>query len=104
LVKSQVYKDTVKARWEKIYPVLKSYIPVMIQTYGQNLAKSYAYDSAMWPTSKEDIRYYKYDFNDWSGDETLGANGNYQEVVNNLIEVFNSRLEGMNTLIDSGSF
>ena len=104
LVKSQVYKDTVKARWAVIYPVLKSYIPVMIQTYGQNLAKSYAYDSAMWPTSKEDIRYYKYDFNDWSGDETLGANGNYQEVVNNLIEVFNSRLEGMNTLITSGSF
>ena len=104
LVKSSVYKEAVKARWAVIYPILRDYIPVMIQSYGQQLAKSYTYDSAMWPTSKEDIRYYKYDFNDWSGDETLGANGNYQEVINNFVEVFNNRLAGMNTLITNGQF
>jgi hypothetical protein len=58
----------------------------------------------MWPTTKEDIREYKSDFNDWSGDELLGANGNYQEVIDNFIEVYQNRLAGMDALITSGKF
>ena len=76
----------------------------MIAMYGENLAESYKYDSAMWPTTKEDIRKYKSDFNDWSGDETLGANSNYQEVISNFITVYENRLDGLNTLITSGKF
>ena len=79
-------------------------IPSQIQYYGEALAESYKYDSAMWPTNKEDIRYYKWDFNDWSGDEELGENGNYQEVIDNFITVYNARLAGMDALITSGKF
>ena len=62
------------------------------------------YNSEMWPTNYSDIRKYKSDFKDWSGDEELGANGNYQEVINNFMAVYQERLAGMNDLITSGSF
>ena len=65
---------------------------------------SYKYDSAMWPVTKDDIGKYKSDFNDWSGDEELGKNGNYQEVINNFITVYNERLAGMHALITNGQF
>ena len=58
----------------------------------------------MWPTTKEYISKYKSVFNDWSGDETLGANGNYQEVINNFVTVYQERLAGMDYLITSGKF
>ena len=103
LIKSAAFQAKVKERWAEIKPYLDM-IPSQIQYYGETLAESYKYDSAMWPTNKEDIRYYKWDFNDWSGDEELGANGNYQEVINNFITVYNERLAGMNTLITSGKF
>ena len=103
LAKSATYQKAVQERWEVIKPYL-NLIPAQIQSYGQALAKSYEYDSKMWPTTKDDIRNYKSDFNDWSGDETLGANGNYQELINNLITVYNERLAGMNTLITNGEF
>ena len=103
LAKSATYQKAVQDRWKVIEPYL-NLIPAQIQSYGQALAKSYEYDSKMWPTTKEDIRKYKSDFNDWSGDETLGANGNYQELINNLITVYNERLAGMDALITSGEF
>ena len=103
LAKSATYQKAVQKRWEVIEPYL-NLIPAQIQSYGQALAKSYEYDSKMWPTTKDDIRNYKSDFNDWSGDETLGANGNYQEVINNFITVYNERLAGMDGLITSGKF
>ena len=103
LAKSATYQKAVQERWTVIKPYL-GLIPAQIQSYGQALAKSYEYDSKMWPTSKTDIRKYKSDFNDWSGDETLGANGNYQEVINNFITVYNERLAGMDALITSGEF
>ena len=103
LAKSDVFKAKVQERWAVIKPYLDK-IPEMINMYGQSLAVSYKYDSAMWPTTKADIRKYKSDFNDWSGDETLGANGNYQEVINNFITVYQERLAGMDYLITSGKF
>lgn len=103
LAKSAVFQTKVQERWAVIKPLLDM-VPEMIAMYGENLAESYKYDSAMWPTTKEDIRKYKSDFNDWSGDETLGANGNYQEVISNFITVYQNRLDGLNTLITSGKF
>ena len=103
LAKSAVFQTKVQERWAVIKPFLDM-VPEMIAMYGENLAESYKYDSAMWPTTKEDIRKYKSDFNDWSGDETLGANGNYQEVISNFITVYQNRLNGLNTLITSGKF
>lgn len=103
LAKSAAFQTKVQERWAVIKPFLDM-VPEMIAMYGENLAESYKYDSAMWPTTKEDIRKYKSDFNDWSGDETLGANGNYQEVISNFITVYQNRLAGMDALITSGSF
>ena len=103
LIKSAAFQAKVKERWAEIKPYLDM-IPSQIQYYGETLAESYKYDSAMWPTNKEDIRYYKWDFNDWSGDETLGANGNYQAVIDNFVTVYQERLNGMDQLITSGKF
>ena len=75
-----------------------------IEHYGQTQAASYTFDSAMWPTNKADITKHKSGFEDWSGDEQLGANGNYQEVINNFIAVYQERLAGMDALITSGTF
>ena len=103
LAKSATFQQTVKERWAVIKPYLDM-IPDQIRYYGETQAVSYKYDSAMWPTTKTDIRNYKKDFNDWSGDELLGQNGNYQEVINNFVTVYQERLSGMNTLITSGKF
>jgi hypothetical protein len=65
------------------------------------MAKSYEYDSAMWPTNKDDVQEWKKDFSDWCGDEQIS---NWNDVINNFVNVYNKRLEGMNTLITNGSF
>lgn len=103
LAKSDVFQAKVQERWAVIKPYLDM-IPGMIRQYGAKMADSYKYDSEMWPTTKDDIREYKSDFNDWSGDELLGVNGNYQEVIENFVTVYEARLEGMNGLITSGNF
>jgi hypothetical protein len=103
LAKSDVFQAKVQERWAVIKPYLDK-IPGMIRQYGAKMADSYKYDSEMWPTTKDDIREYKSDFNDWSGDELLGVNGNYQEVIENFVTVYEARLEGMNGLITSGNF
>jgi hypothetical protein len=103
LAKDKTFQETVQKRWAVIKPYIEQ-IPGQILYYGETQAVSYKYDSAMWPTNKSDVREYKSDFKDWSGDEELGANGNYQEVINNFITVYNERLAGMNTLITNGEF
>jgi hypothetical protein len=103
LAKDPTFQQRVKERWAVIKPYL-DIIPSQIQHYGQMMAKSYEYDSKMWPASRSDIQCWKDGFSDWSGDEDLGQNGNYQEVINNFITVYNERLAGMNTLITSGKF
>ena len=100
LIKSKTFQDTVKKRWAIMKPYL-DLVAGQIQTYGQYLSLSYQYDSEMWPTNKDDIRYYKYDFNDWSGDENLSS---FEQVISNFVEVYNARLAGMNTLITNGTF
>ena len=100
LIKSTTFQETVKKRWAVMKPYL-DLVAGQIQSYGEYLAKSYQYDSEMWPTNKDDIRYYKYDFNDWSGDEQIS---NFEDVIANFVEVYNARLAGMNTLITTGKF
>lgn len=103
LANSAVFQAKVQERWAVVKPILDM-VPELIRQYGKTQAESFKYDSAMWPTTKDDIRKYKSDFNDWSGDELLGANGNYQEVIDNFIEVYQNRLAGMDALITSGKF
>lgn len=104
LIKDPIFQQTVQARWTVIKPYLEMIVDEIYRYYGETLAESFKYDSAMWPTTKADIRKYKDDFNDWSGDELLGANGNYAEVINNLATVYQERLAGMDALITSGKF
>ena len=103
LVTDPIFQQTVKARWAEMKPYLDM-MPELIHIYGETLALSYKYDSAMWPTQKGDIQRFKYGFSDWSGDEQLGANGNYQEVIDNFVTVYQERLNGMDQLITSGKF
>lgn len=103
LIKDKTFQQTVQQRWAVIKPYLDM-IEDQIRYYGQTQAVSYFYDSAMWPTLKDDVQEWKNDFSDWSGDEQLGANGNYQEVIDNFVKVYNERLAGMDALITSGKF
>lgn len=100
LMKDATFQQTVQQRWAVIKPYL-DLIPDQIRSYGEKLALSYEYDSAMWPTNKSDITKYKYDFKDWSGDEQIAS---WDEVVNNFVTVYQERLDGMNTLITTGKF
>jgi hypothetical protein len=103
LVQDAMFQQTVQKRWAVIKPELEKIVN-KIRNYGQTQAESYKYDTAMWPTNKADVQAWKDDFKDWSGDEELGQNGNYQEVINNLVTVYEERLAGMDALITSGKF
>ena len=98
LAKDATFRNTVVERWAVIRPYLDMVVE-LIGEYGENQAVSYKYNSTMWPTNKADITKYKSDFKDWSGDEQLGANGNYQEVIDNFVTVYQERLAGMDELI-----
>ena len=100
LAKSAAFQAKVQERWVVLKPYLDM-IPEMIYQYGAELAVSYDYDSKMWPTTKNDIRKYKDDFNDWSGDETVE---DWDEVIANFLTVYQNRLAGMDALITSGRF
>ena len=96
-------QQTVQDRWAVIKPYL-DLIADQINYYGETQAVSYKYDSKMWPTNKADIQKHKSGFSDWSGDELLGADGNYQEVISNFVTVYQERLAGMDQLITNGTF
>ena len=100
LAADPTFQQAVKDRWANMYPYLQM-IEEQIRAYGAYLKTSWGYNSAMWPTNRADIRGFKSDFTDWSGDEELAT---FDEVINNLVNVYNERLAGMNTLITSGKF
>lgn len=100
LAKSAAFQAKVQERWVVLKPYLEM-IPEMISYYGEGLALSFDVNSKMWPTTKNDIRKYKDDFNDWSGDETIE---DWDEVIANFLTVYQNRLAGMDALITSGSF
>lgn len=100
LMKDATFQQTVQQRWAVIKPYLDM-VPELINYYGETQAVSFSYDSVMWPTNYGDVRKYKSDFRDWSGDEEIAS---WDEVVNNFVTVYTERLEGMNSLITSGQF
>lgn len=100
LAEDATFRKTVVKRWAVIRPKLEEVIG-QIRAYGQTQAESYIYNSEMWPTNKADIRAHKSDFKDWSGDEELGTDGNYQVVIDNFVTVYQERLAGMNGLIQA---
>ena len=100
LAKDKTFQETVQKRWAVIKPYLDM-VPELINYYGETQAVSFSYDSVMWPTNYGDVRKYKSDFRDWSGDEEIS---DWNELINNFVTVYNERLAGMDALITSGSF
>jgi hypothetical protein len=80
LAADPTFQQAVKDRWANMYPYLKM-IEGQIREYGSQLKASWGYNNAMWPTKRSEIRSFKSDFTDWSGDEDLAT---FDEVINNM--------------------
>ena len=90
----------VKARWAVIYPYLLDVVNY-IREYGAENALSWEYDSTMWPGTATALNAgYPSGFSDFAGDENLTT---YEAVIQNFIECYTARLEGMNALINSAT-
>ena len=100
LAQDPTFQQAVKDRWANIYPYLQQ-MESQIRAYGSSLKTSWECNNAMWPTTRSAVRSFKSDFTDWSGDEELGT---FDEVINNLVTVYQERLAGMDALITSGKF
>lgn len=100
LAKDATYQKRVQERWAVIKPFLEM-MPEQIRYYGETQAASFSYNSVMWPTNYGDVRKYKSDFKDWSGDEEIT---DWNEVINNFVTVYQERLAGMDELITGGTF
>ena len=95
LINDPIFQSKVKERWTVIKPYLDM-ISSQIYMYGEELALSYQYDSKMWPTNSSDIKKYKYDFKDWSGDEEIS---DFNTLISTFVNSYESRLSGMDGLI-----
>jgi len=98
LIKDPVFKAAVKARWAKLLPYLRM-MPEEIVRLGETNRVSWEYNNAMWPTTA-DVRKAGNDgstFKDWAGDEWMAT---YDEVIYNMVECYEARLNGLNTLIE----
>ena len=100
LANDPIFQEKVKKRWAVIKPYLDMIVS-QIDYYGQTLAVSYSYDSAMWPTNKADVQAWKSGFKDWSGDEQIS---DWNQLIANFKTVYQERLAGMDALINSGKF
>lgn len=113
LFKSADFRNKVKERWAVMYPALSAAV-ADIAAMGQANKTSWAYNFAMWPIESgersrrfvanlPDVLGVAYDtwFIEYCGDERLGT---YDEVVNNLQTVYQTRLEQMNSMINSLNF
>ena len=100
LIRDATFQREVQRRWAVLYPHLLGVID-NIRAYGRSMACSYEVNNQMWPTTKAAIQAHKSGFSDWSGDENIAS---YQDVTDNLVMVYQRRIEGMNALITSGRF
>ena len=90
----------VKSRWAALYPRLLA-VTDEIARLGAENALSWEYDSTMWPGTATALNAgYPSGFSDFAGDENLAS---YDAVIQNLIECYLARLDGMNTLITSAT-
>ena len=91
----------VQARWSVLKPYLEA-VTSEIERLGQENALSWQYESAMWPGTASALNAgYPSGFSDFSGDENLT---DYSEVIQNLVNCYRGRLEGMDALIKAGAF
>lgn len=95
------FVEAVQNRWTILYPYL-SQVVSEIERFGKENALSWKYDSEMWPGTASALNAgYPSGFSDFSGDENLT---DYPSVIENLINCYNGRLEGLDALIRAGNF
>lgn len=100
LMNDPEFVTMVKARWEAIYPYLLGVVDY-IREYAAENALSWEYESTMWPGTASALNAgYPSGFSDFAGDENLTS---YEAVIQNLIECYLARLDGMNALINQAS-
>lgn len=100
LMNDAEFVTMVKARWTVMYPYLQGVVN-SISEYAAENALSWEYESTMWPGTASALNVgYPSGFSDFAGDENLKS---HDEVIQNLINCYNARLEGMNTLINNAS-
>ncbi len=94
------FVNMVKDRWEVMYPYLMEVV-YWIAAYGDANRLSWEYDSTMWPGTASALNAgYPSGFSDFAGDENLTT---YEAVIQNFIECYTARLNGMNTLINNAT-
>lgn len=95
------FVEAVQNRWTILYPYLQQVVSE-IERLGKENALSWKYDSEMWPGTASALNAgYPSGFSDFSGDENLT---DYPSVIENLINCYNGRLEGLDALIRAGNF
>ena len=100
LMNDPEFVTMVKERWAVIYPYLLGVVDY-IREYAAENALSWEYESTMWPGTASALNAgYPSGFSDFAGDENLTT---YEDVIQNFIECYLARLDGMNTLITSAS-
>lgn len=100
LMNDPEFVTMVKSRWSALYPHLLAVTDEIVRLGAEN-ALSWEYDSTMWPGTATALNAgYPSGFSDFAGDENLTS---YEAVIQNLIECYLARLDGMNTLITSAT-
>lgn len=95
------FVEAVQKRWTILYPYLQQVVSE-IERLGKENALSWKYDSEMWPGTASALNAgYPSGFSDFSGDENLT---DYPSVIENLINCYNGRLQGLDALIRAGNF
>lgn len=100
LMNDSEFVRMVKSRWAALYPHLLAVTDEIVRLGAEN-ALSWEYDSTMWPGTATALNAgYPSGFSDFAGDENLTS---YEAVIQNLIECYLARLDGMNGLITSAT-
>ena len=101
LMDDAAFVKAVQDRWTILYPYLQQVVSE-IERLGKENALSWKYDSEMWPGTASALNAgYPSGFSDFSGDENLT---DYPSVIENLINCYNGRLQGLDALIRAGNF
>ena len=101
LMDDAAFVKAVQDRWTILYPYLQQVVSE-IERLGKENALSWKYDSEMWPGTASALNAgYPSGFSDFTGDENLT---DYPSVIENLINCYNGRLQGLDALIRAGNF
>lgn len=95
------FVKAVQSRWTILKPYLEQVVSE-IERLGKENALSWQFDSQMWPGTASALNAgYPSGFSDFSGDENLT---DYPSVIQNLIDCYTGRLNGLDALIKAGNF